>query len=97
MQCYVKKVLEHLIDVDLQMQMAKQNGINIDNTEFNEAIERIAAMNHINLTQLREEITKQGISWSEYRRNIRKEMTISRLQQKAVGNEVHITNEQVDE
>lgn len=92
-----KQVLQHLIDVDLQMQLAKQNGITIDSTELNESIERIAAMNHLNISQLREEITKQGISWQEYRRNIRKEMMISRVQQKAVGKDVQVTNEQVDQ
>jgi len=91
-----KQVLQHLIDVDLQLQMAKQNGIRVDSTELNEAIDRIATGNHISLTQLREEITKQGISWQEYRRNIRKEIIISRLQQKAVGKDVTVTNEQVD-
>ena len=92
-----KQVLQHLIDVDLQLQMAKQSGITVDSTELNEAIERIATANHISLTQLREEITKQGISWQEYRRNIRKEMIISRLQQKAVGKDVSVTNEQVEQ
>ena len=92
-----KQVLQHLIDVDLQMQMAKQNGITIDKTELNESIERIAAMNHLSLSQFREEITKQGLNWQEYRRNIRKEMILSRLQQKAVGKDIHISNEQVEQ
>ncbi len=92
-----KQVLQHLIDVDLQMQMAKQNGITVDNPELNEAIERIATMNHLNISQLREEITKTGISWQEYRRNIRKEMVLSRLQQKAVGKDVVVSNEQVEQ
>ncbi len=91
-----KQVLQHLIDVDLQLQMAKQNGVTVDSTELNEAIDNIATGNHISLTLLREEITKQGISWQEYRRNIRKEMIISRLQQKAVGKDVNVTNEQVE-
>lgn len=92
-----KQVLQHLIDVDLQMQLAKQHGLSIDSAELNSAIERIATMNHINISQLREEITRQGISWQEYRRNIRKEMILSRLQQKAVGKDVHVTNEQVEQ
>lgn len=92
-----KQVLQHLIDVDLQIQLAKQHGLTIDNAELDEAIERIATSNHLSVSQLREEIGKQNISWKEYRRNIRKEILISRLQQKAVGQEVHITNEQVDD
>ncbi|CEG55782.1 peptidylprolyl isomerase [Legionella fallonii] len=92
-----KQVLQHLIDVDLQLQMAKQNGINVDNNELNSAIERIATMNHITLAQLREEIKKQGMSWEEYKNNIRKEMLITQLQQKNVGKDVMVSNEQVEQ
>lgn len=92
-----KQVLQHLIDVDLQLQMANQHGISVDDTELNQAIERIAAANHATVTQLREEIMKQNMTWNEYRENIRKEIILSHLQQKAVGKETLITNEQVEQ
>jgi peptidyl-prolyl cis-trans isomerase SurA len=90
-----KQVLQHLIDVDLQLQMARQYGITVDSTEINDAIERVATMNHMTTTQLREEITRQGMTWKGYRDNIQKEMMIVRLQQKSVGKDVMVTNEQV--
>lgn len=92
-----KQVLQHLIDVDLQLQMAKQHGIIVDSAELNAAIEKIASANHISLSQLREEIEKQGITWREYRDNVRKEMIITRLQQKAVGKDIVVTNDQVEQ
>lgn len=93
-----KQVLQHLIDVDLQLQLAKQNDMTVDSTELNEAINKIAANNHLTLTELREELTRQGISWQSYRENIRKEILISRVQQKAVGKDVSsISNEQVED
>lgn len=92
-----KQVLQHLIDVDLQLQMAKEHGIKVDSTELNESIERIATMNHVTLSQLREEITRQGMNWADYRKNIRKEMILSRLQQKAVGADISVTNEQIEQ
>lgn len=92
-----KQVLQHLIDVDLQLQLAKQNDIAIDSTELNEAINKIATNNHINLSQLREELGRQGISWSSYRENIRKEMLLARLQQKAVAKEINVTPQQVED
>lgn len=92
-----KQVLQHLIDVNVQLQMAKQHGLAVDDTELNQAIEKIAAANHATLTQLREEITKQGMTWNEYRENIRKEMLLSNLQQKAVGKDAFVTNEQVEQ
>ncbi len=91
-----KQVLQRLIDVDLQLQMAKQYGVTVDNTELNEALERIASSHQLDLTKLREAVSAQGMNWQEYRRTIRKEMIISRLQQKAVGGNVTVTNDQVE-
>ncbi|MBN9231751.1 MAG: molecular chaperone SurA [Legionella sp. 40-6] len=91
-----KQILQQLIDVDLQLQMAKQHGITVDENELNQAIERIAAGNHATVTQIREEIAKQGMSWNEYRESIRREMIMANLQQKAIGRDVVITNEQIE-
>jgi peptidyl-prolyl cis-trans isomerase SurA len=91
-----KQVLNHLIDVDLQMQMAKEHSLTVDDTELMRTIERIATANHISVSQMRGEIQKQGMNWDEYRENIRKEIILSNLQQKAVGGDVLITNDQVE-
>lgn len=90
-----KQVLQHLIDVDIQLQLAKRNDISIDSTELNEAIAKIAESNNISLTRLREEIVKQGLTWEDYRENVRKEMLMNRLQQRAVGKEVVVSSQQV--
>lgn len=92
-----KQVLEHLIDVDLQLQLAKQNDLSLDSSELNDSITKIAEANKLTLSQLREAIEKEGMSWDEYRENIRKEILISRVQQKAVGHEVNVTNEQIED
>lgn len=92
-----KQVLQHLIDVDLQIQLAKQNDITVDSNDLNDAISKIAEANNLSLTQLREEIVKQGMAWEAYRENVRKEILISRVQQKAVGREINISKEQVED
>nr|WP_231852390.1 peptidylprolyl isomerase [Legionella micdadei] len=92
-----KQVLQHLIDVDLQLQLAKRNDISVDSTDLNDAIAKIASNNHLTLTQLREELSKQGLSWETFRENVRKEILISRVQQKAVGNEITVSAEQVED
>ncbi|CEK09424.1 peptidylprolyl isomerase [Legionella hackeliae] len=92
-----KQVLQHLIDVDLELQLAKQNDITVDSTELNDTINKIAAANNLSLTQLREEIVKQGLTWQNYRENIRKEMLISRLQQKAVGKDLNVSAAQIED
>lgn len=96
-QTLKKQVLQHLIDVDLELQLAKKNDITIDNHELDDAIEKIATTNNLTLAQLREELNKQGLNWQTYRENIRKEMLIGRLQQKAVGKDVVVTPQQVED
>ena len=73
-----KQVLQHLIDENLQLQLAKTNDLTIDNTELDETLTKIAASNHLSLQALREEITKQGMNFDVYRDNIRKEVLINR-------------------
>ncbi len=92
-----KQVLQHLIDVDLQLQLAKHNDITVDGTELNNAIAKIASNNHLTLTQLREEIGKQGLTWRDFRENIRKEILISRVQQKAINTDVSVSADQVED
>lgn len=91
-----KQVLQHLIDVDLQLQLAKKNNITIDDGELNDAISKIAQSNKLTLAELKQELAKQGLSWDAYRENIRKEFLLSRVQQKAVSNEVQVSPKQVE-
>lgn len=92
-----KQVLDHLIDEDLQLQVAKLHHISIEDAEVNEAIEKIAESNHLTSTQLHEEVQRQGLTWKTYRANIQKEILLSRVQQKSVGQEIVVTPKQVEE
>ena len=92
-----KQVLQHLINVDLQKQLAKQNHFEIDDEELNDAIGKIATSNNLSVTQLRKEITASGLSWKDYRKNIREEILLSRVQQQAVGNTIEITPQEIDD
>lgn len=92
-----KQVLQHLIDVDLQLQIAKNNDITVDSTELDASIAKIAADNHLTMTALREELARQGLDWQTYRENVRKEIVISRIQQRAVTKDVVISTQQVDD
>lgn len=92
-----KQVLQHLIDVDLELQMAKEHNITIESSEVDATIAKIAAENKLSLSGLREALANQGMSWEAYKKNLQKEMLIGRLQQKAVGRDVVVTADQVEE
>lgn len=92
-----KQVLQHLIDVDLQLQIAKNNDLTVDATELDGAISKIAEDNKLSLTQLREALAHEGFTWEMYRENLRKEMLIARLQQRSVGHEIDVSSQQVND
>jgi peptidyl-prolyl cis-trans isomerase SurA len=91
-----KQVLQHLINVNLQMQVAKQHDVAVDSVDLNNAVRNIAKRNKMNVTELRHTISQQGMSWQTYRDNLKKEMIIARLQQKAIGPSIQITANQVE-
>jgi len=92
-----KQVLDHTIDLTVQLQMAKQLGIKIDNASLNQALRDIAKRNKVTLSQMRDQIQSHGLSFRKYREDIRNEMIIARLQQQEVGKYVKISNQQINE
>lgn len=92
-----KQVLQHLIDEEIQLQLAKVNNLTIDGVELDEIITKIAKSNHLTVQQLQEAVEKSGMSYDVYRDNIRKQVLISRIQQNAVGKEIMISMQQVND
>ncbi len=92
-----KQVLNQLITQSLQLQIADQSGIVIDDAEVDETIQKIAKDNHLNLTTFRKTLAKEGITFDAYREDLKKEMAIARMQQQAVGRDVMVSAEQVED
>jgi peptidyl-prolyl cis-trans isomerase SurA len=91
-----KQVLMHLINVKLELDMAKQNHIQVDDVELNAAIHKIVKDNHLDEEKLKSIINEQGLSWKAYRDNIRREMVLARVQQGAVVHNIQVSDEQID-
>ncbi|MDF1645791.1 MAG: peptidylprolyl isomerase [Legionellaceae bacterium] len=92
-----KQVLDRLINESLQLQMAKHSGIMIDDSEIDDTVAKIAKENHLSLTAFREALKKEGLAFDEYRETLRKEMAMARVQQQAVGHDVMVSAEQVED
>lgn len=90
-----KQVLSRLMDISIQLQMAKDNGIKIDDSSLDKAVDNIAKQNQLNRQQLREQIELQGMTFAQYRENIRKQLIISQLQQQLVASKVQISDDEV--
>jgi len=91
-----KQVLENLIITKLQLQMAANTGVVVDDEVLNLTMSRIAEENKVTLTQFREILERDGYSYERYREDMRDEITISRLQQRHIENRVMVTDSEID-
>lgn len=91
-----KQVLDRLIMTKLQIQMAQNTGIRVDDETLNRTIGNIARENELSLNQFREILEQDGYGYENFRREIRDEILISRLQQRQVDNRVIVTDREID-
>jgi peptidyl-prolyl cis-trans isomerase SurA len=91
-----KQILERLIADSLQLQMAEQTGIKIDDTQLDKAILRIAEQNKMDIDTFKDALQKDGVNYRKFREDIRNEITISRLKEREINNRVIVTDSEVD-
>ena len=91
-----KQILERLIVDSLQLQLAAQTGLKVDDTMLDKTIERIAAQNKMNTAEFKEALEKDGLSMRQFREDIRNEITISRLRERDVDNKLTISDGEID-
>ena len=91
-----KQILERLIVDSLQLQMAAQTGLKVDDTQLDKTIERIAAQNKLSVDEFKIVLEKDGISMRKFREDIRNEITIARLREREVDNRLTISEGEVD-
>ena len=91
-----EQTIEKLIIDELQLQMAERAGIRISDTELNDTIARIASSNGRTLEQFISYLSTEGESYDVLRENVKKEMTIQRIQRGRVGSMINITDKEFD-
>ena len=91
-----KQMLERLISSRVQLQLAKETGLRVDDAELDRAIVRIAEQNRLSLEQLRAAVEKDGVAFARFREDIRSEIILSRLREREVDNRIVITEGEID-
>ena len=91
-----RQVLDRLILNKLQLQMAEHTGIRVDDETLNRTISNIAAENQVSLDDFRKILEQDGYSYARFREDIRHQIMIARLQQRAVDNRVVVSEREVD-
>lgn len=89
------RALDHLIDKELQLQLAKSNGIQVDDATVNQSVNDIAKRNHISIAELKQKLAAEGISFSTYQQDIREQIILSQIQQRQLTGNVTVSDDEV--
>lgn len=90
-----QQVLERLIVESLQLQIGERSGIRIGDEELNQAMAGIAERNGMSLAQFQSALAQDGLSYSEAREQIRREMIINRVRQRRVAERIQVSEQEV--
>ena len=90
-----EQVIERLIIEHLQVRMADRAGMRVSDAELNDTIQRIAAQNNLSLPQFQQAIEQDGMSYVAMREQVRREVTISQVQQGVMSNRIEISEQEM--
>ena len=92
-----ERLLEQLIDREVQRQHARQLGIAVDPGSVNEAIEQIARNNNMDTLRFRETLRQQGFDYNLFRSNIENEILLQRLIERDVQTRIRVSQQEIDD
>lgn len=90
------QVLERLISERAQVQLARENGIKIDESAIDNAALTVARQNQIDVPELRRRLDADGVAWSQFRADLRDELLLSRVRDREVEPRVNVNEQELN-
>ncbi|TLF51589.1 peptidylprolyl isomerase [Halomonas urmiana] len=91
-----EQVLERMIVEEIQLQMAREANLSVDDTELNRQVRAIAEGNGMTLEQFADALEADGLSLGVVRDQVRRELLMRQLQQRRVASRVDLSEREVD-
>jgi peptidyl-prolyl cis-trans isomerase SurA len=92
-----RQVLERLIGDRIQLQLANQSGIRIDDAAVDLAEQNIARQNQLGVAELRRQLLADGVSASQFRAQLREQLTLTRLRERELEPRVRVSELDIDQ
>ncbi|MBI3230507.1 MAG: peptidylprolyl isomerase [Burkholderiales bacterium] len=91
-----RQLLERMIVERAQLQLAKENGIRIDDIMLDRAILRLAEQNKMGVQAFRDQLEKEGYTFAAFREEIRDEIAMQRLREHEVESKIQISESELE-
>lgn len=91
------EVLENLINLKVQLQLARETGVRVEDSAIDQAEQNIAQQNQLELPELHRRVERDGITLSQFRSQLRDQLLLQRLRERDVEGRVRISDLEVDQ
>ncbi|MBS9404719.1 SurA N-terminal domain-containing protein [Halomonas sp. TRM85114] len=91
-----EQMLDRMIVEEIQLQMARESGLSVDDTDLNRQMRSIAEGNGMSLEQFADAVEADGLTFADVREQIRREMLLSQVQRREIGGRVNISDSEVE-
>ena len=92
-----RQVLERLILTRVQLQLARDSGIRIEDERLNKTLLRIAQQNELTLREFRDTLEREGYDFTKFREEIREEIMISEVRKRRIESQINISQRDIDD
>jgi peptidyl-prolyl cis-trans isomerase SurA len=91
------QVLDNLINQKVQLQQARETGIQVDEAAIDLAEQSVATQNKVDIPGLHKLLAADGVSVSQMRGVLRDQLTLSRLREREVESRVRVSDQEVEQ
>lgn len=91
-----RRVLERLINERAQLQVAADAGIRVDESIIDQSEQAVARQNQVDVAELRARVQKDGITVSQFRKQLRDQVLLARLHEQQVEGRIRISDTDID-
>jgi peptidyl-prolyl cis-trans isomerase SurA len=91
-----RQVLERMIVERAQLQRARETGLQVDDAQLEQAIQRIAQQSNLSVQQFRQVLQRDSVPYDQFREQVRREMIISRLREREVDSRIVVSDAEID-
>lgn len=91
-----KQVLERLIIEQVQLNIAKEQGLKVVDSELDRILATIISQSKLSQSEFKAKLEKEGTSWTRYKEDLRKEVVIARLRERDVDARVRVSEAEID-
>lgn len=94
---FARQVLERLIVEKAQIQLARENGIKVEEASIDLAEQNVARQNGIAVAELRRRLAADGIPLAQFREDLREQLLLTRLRERELESRVRVSDLEVDQ